>query len=76
MSNNLDCQGGHWGGHGWMHKQQTGSWTAISHHVKVGLTKREDINKNPKNLDTGNTVVIILKFEQRGFTIEKCVQKM
>ena len=30
--------------------------------------------KNPKNSDTENIVVIILKFEQRGFTIEKCVQ--
>ena len=32
--------------------------------------------KNPKNSDTENIVVIILKFEQRGFTIAKCVQKM
>ena len=33
-------------------------------------------HKNPKNSDTENIVVIILKFEQGGFTIEKCVQKM
>ena len=33
-------------------------------------------DKNPKNSDTENIVLIILKFEQRGFTIEKCVQKM
>ena len=32
--------------------------------------------KNPKNSDNENIVVIILKFEQCGFTIEKCVQKM
>ena len=32
--------------------------------------------KKPKNSDTENIVVIVLKFEQRGFTIEKCVQKM
>ena len=32
--------------------------------------------QNPKNSDTENIVVIILKFEQRGFIIEKCVQKM
>ena len=32
--------------------------------------------KNPKNFDTEKIVVVIQKFEQRGFTIEKCVQKM
>ena len=31
--------------------------------------------KFPKYSDTQKFVVIILKFEQRGFTIEKCVQK-
>ena len=29
-----------------------------------------------KNSDTENIVLIILKFEQRGFTIEKSFQKM
>ena len=33
-------------------------------------------HKNPKNWDTKNIVVIILKFEQRGYTIEKGVQKI
>ena len=32
--------------------------------------------KNPNNSDTEIIVVIILKFEQHGFTIEKCVLKM
>ena len=37
---------------------------------------KDDYRKNPKNSDTENIVVIILKFEQRDFTIEKRVQKM
>ena len=30
--------------------------------------------KNPKNSDTRNIAVVILKIEQCKFTIEKCVQ--
>ena len=40
-----------------------------------GFTFHYIYRKNPKNSDTENIVVVILKFEQRGFTIEKCVQK-
>ena len=33
-------------------------------------------HKNPKNLDTWTFAVISLKFEQSGFTIEYCIQRM
>ena len=32
--------------------------------------------QNQKNLDTLKNAEIILKFEQYGFTVKKCIQKM
>ena len=37
---------------------------------------RESYRKNPKNLDTQKTAVIILKLEQNCFTADELVQKM
>ena len=39
-------------------------------------SRLHDYCKTPKNSDTKKLAVIILKFEQCGFTIEKYVQEM
>ena len=53
-------------------------WIFTIFHTVILLILVTDkpYHKNPKNSDTENIIVIILKFEQCGFTIEKCVQKM
>ena len=44
--------------------------------VYVHKAKKKNYRKTPKNSDTRKFAVIILKVEQGGFTLAKCVQKM
>ena len=49
--------------------------TTVVKKTYTNLFKTEN-RKTPKSLDTRKIIVIILKFEQCGSTIEKWVQKM
>ena len=45
--------------------------------ILITIPRDENVyRKNPKISDTRKCAVTILKFEQGGFTIELCVQKM